>query len=669
MKQIYRQFLKIFSLLSVGMFLLVSAIFYLQATESAHARLEQILASSISRYEREHSNFQDKLELIKEDYLNRATTIGYILEHFTTADGAQDGAEVIESLQAIMELKKINLIDENGEIIMSDNPQGIGVNLADVGRASELYRMVKGELESPLISVGERSDQGSGEVTGRDYVAVRLEESGNVVQITFDSENVDEARRSTEIGSVVHYFITPYDTTLFVVDFEGKLLGVTDGSRGGEALSGVQVNQQMLDLFENSQEGRVRFQDGHMGYLLTTVTDEFILAAFYDMSTEVSTFVQTMLVLAAMFVGTFAIAMLLLKHLFRVHLVDDFNRMEEDIEAFMEGDVEREIRPCTNPELEHLNDAVRMMKEEYRHKSERLNRIIGGLNSNVGAFECLDYTNYTFISDNLQRLLELSDEEMHHFQKGGGEFARFMAVLDEQKGEEDTLFYRGRWLKITTYRLEHEYFGLVTDRTEEYMERERNLRDLRDAETRAQRDSLTGLYSRAAFEQMVTAQLEGDGANGVLLMMDLDNFKHINDTLGHPEGDRALQKMADCLREEFRQSDVIGRLGGDEFVVFLPNHVPVDRLESKLSAFLPAMRRAMSCYERFQVTVSVGAAYAGGALRSYTALYQGADTALYIAKNLGKNRFYVNTDDICCMEKVCLHCREQCARRDILHLE
>lgn len=94
------------------------------------------------------------------------------------------------------------------------------------------------------------------------------------------------------------------------------------------------------------------------------------------------------------------------------------------------------------------------------------------------------------------------------------------------------------------------------------------------ARTEAERDRLTGLYNRNGFERRAEEFLEADSPGGALLLLDLDDFKQINDREGHPEGDRVLQIFAQCLADSFRKEDLIWRLGGDEFAVLLGNPVP-----------------------------------------------------------------------------------------------
>lgn len=179
-------------------------------------------------------------------------------------------------------------------------------------------------------------------------------------------------------------------------------------------------------------------------------------------------------------------------------------------------------------------------------------------------------------------------------------------------------------------------------------------KELSLARTEAKYDKLTGLYNRSGFEQCIEKFLSQEESAGVLLLLDLDNFKKINDSEGHPEGDRVLERFAECLRCVFRREDSIGRLGGDEFIVLIQNELPEKILADKLNTVLDEVRNMLGSYrEKYEASVSIGAVPIDGSVKSYEALYKYADAALYIAKYMGKNRYYVNSQKITCAKEEC----------------
>ena len=156
-------------------------------------------------------------------------------------------------------------------------------------------------------------------------------------------------------------------------------------------------------------------------------------------------------------------------------------------------------------------------------------------------------------------------------------------------------------------------------------------------------DSLTGVMTRRAFFASFTRVFRTAVREGVLLgyfiMLDLDQFKEINDQYGHPEGDRALRAVASALKETFEHQGTIGRLGGDEFAVFLCADISAAELESELDHFLDHIHRISWGEQR--LTCSIGAI----PIRSASTpeeLYQAADELLYRAKEQGRDRYVIS---------------------------
>lgn len=215
-------------------------------------------------------------------------------------------------------------------------------------------------------------------------------------------------------------------------------------------------------------------------------------------------------------------------------------------------------------------------------------------------------------------------------------------------------------LMETISRLEREY----VDKSEGMIQMEDALLTARKE---AQYDRLTGLYNRNGFERRVEEFLEQGDRQGMLILFDLDNFKRVNDGEGHPAGDRLLIRFARCLCGVFRREDVIGRLGGDEFAVLIQGPLSREMIEERFRIFFEELHAALGdSYEKYQVSASAGAVAVDGSLREYEELCRCADTALYIAKYLGKDRYYINEKKIACMRRECIGCRADCPRSQIL---
>ena len=153
---------------------------------------------------------------------------------------------------------------------------------------------------------------------------------------------------------------------------------------------------------------------------------------------------------------------------------------------------------------------------------------------------------------------------------------------------------------------------------------------------KAQQDSLTNLYNNETTKLLVGRYLAAEGAEGThgLILLDIDNFKSINDTRGHLSGDAILAAVADKLRALFRSTDILGRMGGDEFMIFLKNVSDRAQLIAQAQSILDAFRGSEALAG---VTCSLGAALYAEDGRTVDELFENADTALYRSKKAGKN--------------------------------
>lgn len=149
-------------------------------------------------------------------------------------------------------------------------------------------------------------------------------------------------------------------------------------------------------------------------------------------------------------------------------------------------------------------------------------------------------------------------------------------------------------------------------------------------------DQLTGVYNKAGFKTVVEPLLQ-TGVSGSFIFADLDNFKTVNDTLGHQVGDQVLQEMAAKLRHFFRHGDIIGRFGGDEFYIYAPGLSP-----AKAAQRAEALCRILcTAYDGVTVSASIGICYFPEHGRDFDRLVHLADMAAYIVKKGGKGGYHV----------------------------
>lgn len=173
---------------------------------------------------------------------------------------------------------------------------------------------------------------------------------------------------------------------------------------------------------------------------------------------------------------------------------------------------------------------------------------------------------------------------------------------------------------------------------------EKKTQEVTDIKSKTNVDALTGLYNRAYTQELVEALIE-KGVTGVMMMIDMDNFKLINDNYGHIAGDEVLKKFANTMKRHTTEGDVLCRIGGDEFVAFIEGPYTKDEIANKAQIIIDELCEYIG-YMKFDTnsSVSIGISQTPENGTDFTKLYNCADKALYYVKQNGKNSYHFYSD-------------------------
>ncbi|MEG0615145.1 MAG: diguanylate cyclase [Oscillospiraceae bacterium] len=243
-------------------------------------------------------------------------------------------------------------------------------------------------------------------------------------------------------------------------------------------------------------------------------------------------------------------------------------------------------------------------------------------------------------TENLQKLNILHPDDMEKYSemiasaKGGKAYNE--CVVRVRKGDNTYL-----WCRISLMTIFDKggnpcsVVGFIVDVDKEKKESE-NLQKM------AEEDSLTKIYNKGTTESLISEFLEGEQNSDEIhafLMIDIDNFKGINDTNGHIFGDGVLKDAAARIKRLFRATDIVGRIGGDEFAIFVKSAGRIGLIEDKAKALCDAFRGDYYEKDGYKISISIGVSVSPKDGKSYAELYKNADTALYISKKMGKDRY------------------------------
>lgn len=173
---------------------------------------------------------------------------------------------------------------------------------------------------------------------------------------------------------------------------------------------------------------------------------------------------------------------------------------------------------------------------------------------------------------------------------------------------------------------------------------EEKIQEVTDMKSKSQRDPLTGLFNRSYTEELVNKRIS-EGEHGALFMIDMDNFKAINDNYGHIAGDHTLKMFAETMIKYSCDNDVLCRIGGDEFVMFVSGETSKSVIGNKASDIISDLcYKLEECKFETNSSVSIGIAQTPDNGSDFNTIYNAADKALYYVKQNGKNSYHFYSD-------------------------
>ena len=618
--------------------------------------LNEMLSQFEISYRQNETNINEKIELYTIDYLNRTYAINFIISN----NQSLQTVEGLKKLQHLMNVSSIHLVDKQGVIVISTEESSIGLNLLEYESSKEFWNIIRGTSSDGYAISLETASIGTEKVVNYIGVTSSIPEY-SMVQIGVDESVMDDLLSTTTLSYLLEHTPTVFSESILAVDSSnGEILAMTKNNEQKFDVSGISSNEELLEVLQNASNGCILKINGSYHFVKTMLVDNILLVATNSCTSFFTELLFQIGLIGVTIVVIILILIILLKIFLKKYVLNDINSISKNIEELNSGSNNVVFEDAATPEMQSLSNLLNGWRNSYQYKDQRISRIITSLDSHIAIFECIYSINSNYFSNNMQSVLGISDLKWSKISSSPASFEQYIDKLLAQQSEDKLIEINNRILMITPFKSSNEFYGLILDKTLE-------INTLRATQQTASTDQLTGLLNRNAFETLTINSLSKNPDSGILLIFDLDNFKTINDTLGHPEGDKVLQQFANCLRSNFRKNDIIGRLGGDEFIVFIDANLPYEMLKSKLDFLLEQIRKSLKYYyDNYNVSTSIGASYVDNRTYTYEELYKCADTALYIAKDLGKDRYFFNADNIRCMRGKCINCTKDCKKKALL---
>ena len=608
---------------------------------------------------------EDRLDTLYEiftiDYVNRANTAAELVSDDTSVSNWS-----LTEIAEMEEVQAVNVVDENGIITDSSNPQNIGIDFHVNDRLRAFLPLIQGETEEGYVT----QFDGVSLATGKRMVYIgvrRTDASHGMIQIEVLPEELQRYESVIDIKTAVEAVPTEYHAILFAVDQSSEeVIAFSQNNPhynnySMEKFPELSEGEKQSGIYESQTNGKTwaAVFACHNGVIYGYVSD--LTALYPEIWREVGTFSGLVIVLNI-------ILTLMLFLLIGRFILDDVTLLSERLQRFTNGHIVNFVGGRSK-EFRNLNKDIALMAESIESRSARVSTMAKVLGEDFAAYEYFPNIGQEVYSENLLAMMELTSEEAHNRVVEAYQSVK-PEQIDPQTGyyeEERYTAKSGRVLLIRRTILNSSSYAFIQDITDADRELQSLSENLKLSETKRYTDALTGLFNRSYVQKELEKSLKSDKPEGTLVLVDLDNFKKVNDSVGHLEGDLLLKKFAKILRSSFRTSDIVARLGGDEFVVLIQQNIPDDTLRWKLNYLVETVHEELEeYYKLYQLSVSVGAASITPKVSSFEELYQYADAAMYVAKQNGKDGFYFNQENNPCMKKECTYCRAVCSRREAL---
>ena len=569
---------------------------------------------------------------LKEDYTIRAKAAAYVIQHRPEIISSQ---QEIEKIAALLQVDELHIFDKEGRIYAGTEPQYFGYTFHS-GEQMEFFLPMLTDHSLELVQ-GITPNTAEGKLM--QYTAVWQEDEKNIIQIGMEPIRLMKAMEKNELSYIFSMVTSEPGTTLLVADKNtGMISGSTDSKLVGFSLEDVGIippSNVPADMGFPFQINNVpcfcvfdTYNDQLIGVLETETT---LYEDVYPNMLSTGIY----LILIAL-VTIIAILSQIDKYVIR-----GIDKISMNLNEITAGNLDTRVEVDTSPEFVELSRHINQMVESQLNTTEKLSHIFDTTDVPIGVFECTQGMNRVLVTRKVQTLLMLSDVEAAELFADKDAFERKLETIYTHIVSPYTDIYQLSkkpecYLQIMTFSDGMNITGIITDVTGSVLER-RQLEHDRDY------DLLTLLLNRRGFTRHMdnlfkTPQKLDDA---VLLMVDMDHLKYINDNYGHAYGDAALQKIAALLKTCPSTNRVVARLSGDEFALFLYGETK-EVLEKHIQEIHDRMLDASITILEEQTTdvrMSGGYIFYSDCHEGYSKMLGMADEAMYRAKKRRKYEF------------------------------
>lgn len=566
---------------------------------------------------------QEELESIEEAYretcLRNAEAIAYIIQNDPSV--LQD-IEELKRIAAFMEVDEIHIFDSTGRIYAGTHPEYYDYTF-DSGEQMMFFKPM---LQDKSLKLVQDITPNTAEAKMMQYSALWSRNGEFIVQVGMEPANVMKAREKNELSYLFSIFRVNLEAGYYAIDNRsGEIVGSTDLDSVGKNI--VETGLGLLSLKNGEGGFHAVVNNRHSYCICREVGSNYILRVvpsreLYQKVPTVALLVAVCLIVMAVIVSRAVIWYM------EKYVVDGIHSINRKLHRIAQGNLDEMIDIESSVEFSELSSYINKMKKSLLDNNEKMSYVLSKTNMYIGVYEYNRYMKRVRFTEYVPKILSLDADEAGRLSADYTEFKAFINRMRKNSvPDESGVFERnGQYIKLEETGDGDDIFGVVIDVTDE-IEKRRKIEGERDV------DLLTQLYNRRGLE-MKLAAIFRDGeksSDSMLIMIDADDLKFINDTYGHEAGDVYLKEIAARLQKLAADRGVAARLGGDEFVLYLYRFDSKTEMAEVIRA-LESMQEgspvALADNIRVSIRFSFGYSLAEGN-KDYQDMFKEADERMY----------------------------------------
>lgn len=602
---------------------------------NSELRFNQI-SEILDKNDREIEELRNNL---KEDYFIRAKAAAYIVQNHPEV---VDDLDEMRKIATLLQVDEFHLFDTKGTLYSGSEPKYYGYTF----RSGKQMQFFLPMLEDYDLQLCQEITPNTAEGKLMQYAAVWREDHQGIVQIGMEPARLMAAMEKNDLSHIFSMTTTEGGVTIFAVDqTSGAVAGATKENLVGEEAGalGLDLDAEELDQGMYLTELTI---DGEKNYCALCRIDDVIVGVgctyeklYEDVPSSMALIILSLFLL---FIATIFLIMEMLDR----YMIRGIRDTVEGTKKIAAGDLDYSLEIDNLPEFKVLSQNINQMVKSLLEATGKLSLVFQNVDIPIAVYEYNQDMKRVLATSKLGEILMISEGKLRQALENRNIFAAMIRdiCVDPLAGEKDVYVLERdemRYIRVRSYQDGHKTLGIVVDVTEEIVEK-------RQIELERDIDLLTGLLTRRAFSRSMDLLFRQPQKlkTAMILMMDLDNLKYVNDTWGHEYGDRLLKAAADIFSDCFADCDVSGkiaaRLSGDEFVLFLYGEESEEGLEAFLTMLEERIKGSalvMSEGETVSMSISGGCVFYPRTRGGYGELLKLADQTMYHVKKNGKGRF------------------------------